>query len=337
VWPVKVETPGTGLVKNDRFYQAARRLRKRLKSDIIRLDVAKTVSNTIKKGGFPEFKYKALTRPPEYLVLIDLPAYSDHHAHLFDTFAKALEKEGLFVTRYFYESDPRVCFKEPGRQRVYLSDLEARYSDSRLIVFGDGQEWLDPVSGGMDRWTGMFNGWKERAVLTPVPAHEWTLREMVLAKEFIVLPASLQGLAALVEYFGTRPGYNPKDWKTVDSQERIRMPEVFDDVNELRHYLGEALFQWLCACAVYPELHWDLTLYLGSLPCMPQGLIAEANLLRLIRLPWFRTGSMPDELRWALIGELDIEKSNADSGRRLSSYWKTTRPRKKVLRLIRII
>jgi len=311
VWPIKVETPETGLIKNEQFYQAARLLRKRLKSDIIRLDVAKTVSSTIEKGGFPEFEYKALTRPPEYLVLIDLPAYRDHHAHLFDTFAKALEKEGLFVTRYFYESDPRVCFKEPGRQRVYLSDLETRYSDSRLIVFGDGQEWLDPVSGGMDRWTGMFNGWKERAVLTPVPAHEWTLREMVLAKEFIVLPASLEGLEALVEYFGTRPGYNPKDWKTVDSQERILLPEVFDDVGGLRNYLGEELFQWLCACAVYPEMHWDLTLYLGSLPCMPQGLIAEANLLRLIRLPWFRTGSMPDELRWALIGELDIEKSKA--------------------------
>ncbi|NIM18236.1 MAG: hypothetical protein GTO45_40055, partial [Candidatus Aminicenantes bacterium] len=309
VWPVKVETPETGLVKNEQFYQAARLLRRRLKSDVMRLDVAKTLSRTIEKAGFPQLEYKALTRPPEYLILIDLPAYRDHHAHLFDTMVKALETEGLFVTRFFYENDPRVCFKEPHQQRVYLSDLKARYSDRRLIVFGDGEEWLDPVSGRLDKWTGLFNTWKERAVLTPVPAQEWGLKEVVLAKEFIVLPASLEGLEALVDHFSTRTGYDPRAWKPEGPRERILFPEVYHDTGELRNYLGEQLFQWLCACAVYPELHWDLTLYLGSLPCMPEDLIREENLLRLIRLPWFRTGSMPDELRWALISELDIEKS----------------------------
>jgi formylglycine-generating enzyme required for sulfatase activity len=309
VWPVKVETPETGLVKNEQFYQAARLLRRRLKSDVMRLDVAKTLSRTIEKAGFPQLEYKSLTRPPEYLILIDLPAYRDHHAHLFDTLVKALETEGLFVTRYFYESDPRVCFKGPDQQRVYLSDLKARYSDHRLIVFGDGEEWLDPVSGRLDKWTGLFTTWKERAVLTPVPAQEWGLKEIVLAKEFIVLPASLEGLGALVDHFSTRTGYDPEARKQAGPRERTLPPDVYHDTGELRNNLGEELFQWLCACAVYPELHWDLTLYLGSLPCMPEDLIREENLLRLIRLPWFRTGSMPDELRWALIGELDIDKS----------------------------
>ena len=82
-------------------------------------------------------------------------------------------------------------------------------------------------------------------------------------------------------------------------------------VEALRNYLGEETFQWLCACAVYTELHWDLTMYLASLPCMNRGLVKEKNLLRLIRLPWFRSGAMPDDVRWLLIRELDRDKEKA--------------------------
>ena len=38
---------------------------------------------------------------------------------------------------------------------------------------------------------------------------------------------------------------------------------------------------------------------------MPPGLVREENIVRLLRLPWFRNGSMPDELRQKLIGYLD--------------------------------
>src|SRR5204863_5042578 len=85
------------------------------------------------------------------------------------------------------------------------------------------------------------------------------------------------------------------------SREFPRDQEELSSVEQLRDYLGEPAFRWLCACAIYPELHWDLTLHLGSLPIMDEDLISEANLLRLIRLPWFRTGVIPEELRGRLI------------------------------------
>lgn len=308
VWPILVENPELGIVKNYQFYEAARFLRMRLKSDIRQIDVPKSISKTTKKAGFPSLEYTTLTQPPEYLILIDLPAYRDHHAHLFDSIAKALEKEGLFVARYFYEKDPRVCFKEPDGKRFYLSDLKTRYSDHRLIIFGNGEEFLDPISGVLDNWTSLFQVWRERAILTPEQPKYWSLREVALAHEFIVLPASLEGLAALVDHFKLSLESDLKTWKKTDLQ-NIGTPTSEYNIDELKAYLGEDAFQWLCSCAVYPELHWDLTLYLGSLPCMPENLINEENLLRLIRLPWFRTGSMPDELRWVLIRELDSLKS----------------------------
>ncbi|UCH95178.1 MAG: formylglycine-generating enzyme family protein [Candidatus Aminicenantes bacterium] len=311
VWPVKVETPGTDLVKNKQFYQAARFLRQRLTSDITCLDINKTIAGTINRAGFPRICFRSLTRPPEYLILIDMTAYQDHYSHLCDSIVTALINEGLYVNRYFYEKDPRICFKEHNGQRVYLSDLKTRYSDSRLIIFGDGEELLDPLTGEMDKWTDFFRAWPERALLTPEPPQKWDMREIVLAKEFILLPASLKGLCALVDHFEMPWEHDLKTWKQTDAGLPLLPPGNEDNVDILWEYLGKDTFQWFCACAVYPELHWDLTLYLGTLPCMPENLVSEENVLRLIRLPWFRTGTMPDELRWALISRLDINKSQA--------------------------
>jgi hypothetical protein len=82
-------------------------------------------------------------------------------------------------------------------------------------------------------------------------------------------------------------------------------------IEELRGYLGEECFQWLCACAVYPELSWDLTLHLGALGCMPPELLREKNLMRLANLSWFRSGAIPNEWRWRLIQSLDPEIEKA--------------------------
>lgn len=86
-----------------------------------------------------------------------------------------------------------------------------------------------------------------------------------------------------------------------------------EKIEEVRRYLGDDLFKWLCACSVYPELHWDLTLFLGSLPMMGDGcgLVSEKHLLRLLSLPYFRSGVIPDELRWQFIQQLGADNESA--------------------------
>jgi hypothetical protein len=82
---------------------------------------------------------------------------------------------------------------------------------------------------------------------------------------------------------------------------------------QLQRFLGDEGYYWLSACAVYPEIHWGITVYLGYTltDAQDQPLLTEERLLALVRLPWFRYGSMPDWLRLRLISALAKRRENA--------------------------
>jgi TonB family protein len=311
VWPIKVDAPEAGFYDSEQFLTAARLLRRRQTDEYRRLDVEATVAATIERLGFPDFRYKSDSRVPEYLVLIDRVSYRDHQARLFDELARDLEREGVFVVRYFFDGDPRVCRDESGANVVQLTELQNRYGGHRLLIFGNGEKLLDQITGRLDGWTAIFQHWQDRALLTVEPPARWGLREIALAQLFIVLPATLNGLLALVDHFESTVPADLRSWVGGDFESSGLERTAAEAVATLHRILGEDVFQWLAACAVYTELQWNLTLYIGSLPSMPTGLLTEANLLKLIRLPWFRSGAIPDELRWPLINELSPERQKA--------------------------
>lgn len=314
VWPVRVNAPLPKLFESEQFYTAARLLQRRQVDEFYRLDVEATVAATIASLGFPSFRYRSASKPPEYLALIDRASFRDHQAKVFGELTSALETEGVFVARYFYESDPRVCRDESGEQSLHLNELQNRYGNHRLLLFGDGAKLIDSLTGKLESWTALLMNWQDRAVLTPVPALSWSLRERALAQHFVLLPATLEGLQSLVDYFEAAVTPDLRVWARTNGSSSSGAPIDFDrpiNIRMLRDYLGKEVFEWLCACAIYPELHWDLTLYLGALPSLGNNLVTEKNLLRLSSLPWFRTGTMPDNLRWALISELAPDKARA--------------------------
>ncbi|HEX7999124.1 MAG TPA: tetratricopeptide repeat protein [Pyrinomonadaceae bacterium] len=311
-WPVKTNALLPKLFDSEQFYTAARLLRRRQVDEFYRLDVEATVSATIASLGFPSFRYKSASKPPEYLALIDRASFRDHQAQVFNELTKALETEGVFIARYFYEADPRVCRDESGEESLHLNELQNRYGNHRLLLFGDGARLIDSLTGKLEMWTALLMNWQDRAVLTPVPALGWSLRERALAQHFVLLPATLDGLQSLVDYFEAAVTPDMRVWAGANAN--TSAPIDFDrpiTIKMLRDYLGKDVFEWLCACAIYPELHWDLTLYLGALPSLGNNLVNDKNLLRLAGLPWFRTGTMPDNLRWLLINELPPEKARA--------------------------
>jgi len=294
--------------RDRRFWAAANALRTRLAGDVFQPDAPATIRATVEAGGYPALRYKAMTRPPEYLFLINLAGPRDCRPRFMEALARGLENEGIFVARLYFKDDPQVVFPEPGGRRVRLADIRSKFGQCRLIVAGTGDGLLDPFTGDLEDWTEMFRFWQDRAVLTPRPARRWGMREAALAREFVVLPASVEGLAALPECFVSPDKRDVRAWALADRRRAPRPPDPPLDVSGLRHHLGEIAFQWLCVCAVYPELHWNLALHLTAFLDRP---VAEEDVVRLIRLPWFRDGALPEALQGELLACLAPERLTA--------------------------
>ena len=304
-WPLRVSVPQIRDLRSSPFYAAARALRRRQAGDTEHLDLRQTLLATIRRGGLPRLIYRRGSRVPEYLILIDSAAPRDHQAAYFDHLADTLAREGLFIARYFYRGDPRVCWD--GRTAHTLADLRRLHPDHRLLLFGDGAGLLDPLTGAPAGWLPLLLEWRERALLTPLPSMRWGWREETLEAHLPLLPATLEALAELpdlLERGATDTGLPV--WRDAAPLPPKAVRNV--SVETLRAYLGDAAFDWLCACAIYPELQWHLTLFLGAQFPESGQLLSEAVLLRLVRLPWFREGALPDELRARLLAALPAER-----------------------------
>jgi formylglycine-generating enzyme required for sulfatase activity len=302
-WPIKVPPQKPAYLKNRLFYTIVRRLRNRLQSDVLKLDIQETINKSIKTSGFPDPQYSPMTRPPEYLFLIDLPGFRDHYAGYAAQFADTLLNEGLFVDRYFYTDDPQICFKHIQDRRLLLDDLFRKYPDHRLIVVGTGDDFFDPLTGKIEPWIETFYHWPERSLLTTRPVSEWGINEAILSHHFPVFPATMDGINHLALHFDWFEKQSKRPFEK--SSPLLELPDAAD-IKALQQTLkDDHLFQWVCACAVYPELHWNLTLYLGAV--ILKEPVKESQLFRLIHLPWFKNGNIPDEWRLQLISNLSKE------------------------------
>jgi len=280
------------------------RLRRREGADAHRLDVAGTIKASARRAGRAAFVFREQTRPPEYLLLIDRFDANDHRARLFDALYEELRRAEVPVERFFYQGDPRICFNEAHPNGLPLGELLHRHRDARLLLIGEGQRLLLPSSGQLAPWTSLFSGWRRRALLLPKPTREWGRREQTLAGLFAVAPASVQGLDLALEQFETLEQRSPAEAarRVADA---VAEPFEFEGslMGSLRRHFPEPLIRWIAACAVYPALHWDLTLYLGNALSESEEntLLTSANLRQLARLPWFVQGRIPENARLQLI------------------------------------
>ncbi|MGH7450267.1 MAG: hypothetical protein ACRENG_02905, partial [bacterium] len=317
------------LFRGPRFRRAAQQLRRHREIGSNELDAAATVATTIEKGGWFSPVYSRRQVLPEYLVLVDRASFHDQQARRVDEIIARLQEDGIFVDRYYFDTDPRVCrSSDPQAPHLALEELAMRHPEHRLMIFSDGAGLMHPLTGRPQRWLEMFSPWLDRALLTPETPNHWGYREMALSGlDFVVMPATPAGLAVLVETMQAdnppplhrRNGAAPFPEMLHERPKRYLErhepePEAVDELcTQLRIYLGEAGYDWLSACAVYPMLAWDLTLYLGSRLTNTKGerLLDEERLVALARLPWLKHGSMPDWLRLRLLADLAREQERA--------------------------
>jgi WD40 repeat protein len=308
------------------FNQIARGLKRRVRIPSHQLDVNKTIEATLKKGSWLSPVYGTYQTLVEYLFLVDSASFRDHQAQFVEEMINCLKKDGVLITVYFFEGDPRICFsKERNNSPRKLQEIIHQYHDRCLIVVSDSDRFFSDISGDLEPWVNQLKTWEKRAVLTPNPISNWSNQEFFLAQNFIVLPATTEGLQVLSQVL------NPEVIKSYLLSGQVQTPlpeqllihsfhwldrspptaaEITSMLKSLEEYLGKDGYYWFTACAVFPELHWNITLYLGTqLKTQSNKSLAEVcSPIKLARLPWFRSGYMPDWLRSLLILKLTKEQ-----------------------------
>jgi WD40 repeat protein len=290
------------------------------------LSVDRTIHATLRTGGLFSPVYVPRRQMPEYLFLIGRHGADDHQARLADALVDQLGQAGLPLERFYFDDDPRACrsARDPVRQRP-LAELAGTHHHFTLVIVGDTRALLDPLSGDPAAWTATLAEWPRRVVFTPAPPAQWTRSEWALAATGLtVLPLTAAGLRTYAELAG--------EWRieqlfpapyaraypallTGEGREWLApnapAPETTGRLlRQLRGYLGPDGFAWLCACAVYPQISWPLTLALSPIGAGTgtADSLHDTLLPQLARLPWFRYGYMPDWLRLALLAQLTPEQ-----------------------------
>ncbi len=276
--------------------KAALRLRHRRPSQGIAVDIHRSIDATIEAQGNLQLQYAPRPSTPEYLILIDSSGPKDHQAILFTDLARSLTRESVHTSIWYYDADPRFCQAENQREYAYLPELGSRYPEAVLVLMGLGSEVVSPVTGAQAPWASYFDGWKRRILMTA--ARPDPLSAPALHDRFVIAPPTPAGWADAVAALDSSTGFWPPN-----SAWPAHSPADFSSVEALKTQLGAERFRWLCACAVYPELDWGLTMTLGEAILGPAAWDLH-NLLALSVLPWFRRGLIPPRLRQELSGKL---------------------------------
>lgn len=325
--PLELEAPPLDFFHTKGFAQVARQLRRRRSGEQRRRpDLPRSIRRSAEAGGFPEIAWEYRTQPSQYLLLIEQRSPQDHLARLFAELGNELASRDISVEVYFFDKEPRLCWRKSRRERISLTRLRNLYPEYRLLVIGEGEALLDEGGNRLAAWTEALEAWTERAWLSPKPTESWGRTEEALFQRFLVVPATQQGLVNLVQQWLAEAPMTPRDWRKQayesdlslrdQDSDQMTKAEAGEILTELRAYLGPASLNWLAALAWYPELSWPLTLRLGKLieslpgthPALNLGL---DGLIRLFRLPWLRRGSLPRALREALVQQQPEEQAAA--------------------------
>src|SRR5437868_4785351 len=205
-----------------------------------------------------------------------------------------LRQAGVEIERFFYFGTAEYLYpeldlspnSEGGLRPRLIEEVAAIFFESRLIIMGDADGFLDPDSLKARGWTEVLSSWSHRALLTPRPFLSWGTREAALikARDLPRGRATQEGLAALTDLLRLEgqeeaPAYSvrfPPEGDIHDIPKRIalepsrwlsnRVPDEAEWTSLRRalvYYHDRGAYLWLCVASVYPALLWDLTIYLG--------------------------------------------------------------------------
>jgi TPR repeat protein len=307
------------LIGDDELRAVMQVLCRREPTSDLELDVPATANATARNAGLFTPVLGPRWRRPTYLALVDRWSSEDHIARLADDIIRKMRSDGVDVESLSFVGDPRFNVGDEQCGYSNLAALGARSGDRRVMIFSDGTAMVDPATLHPRPGLDLFQRWPLRVLFSPIDEREYPQVVSALRSAgFQVLAAGRAGLRALADLLlrpdhGSENGHGagrPRfpdlleegDPRWLDAQ-RPSGPAIEELFGQLDCFLDRSATMWLRACAVFPALYWEVTLFLGKTLTGDdrQPLFDEQRLLALSRLPWFRYGRIPDWLRLELI------------------------------------
>ncbi|MCB9082560.1 MAG: SUMF1/EgtB/PvdO family nonheme iron enzyme [Lewinellaceae bacterium] len=300
-----------------RFAEVLRRRQEGLRREI---NVPASVEATIQQGGFPRLLQRNVTRPTEYLILVDEENALSHQGYLLKHLASTLRSQEVQIETFHFRQDLYRVWNSQYPEGLTLEHLHRLFPEHRLIIMGDGLTFLDPHAVERPQLRpdlrAELQRWPQRLLLTPRPPRDWSFREALLHQLLVVFPIDLEGQLQAAAYIegGLEPEDLPPSFRVWRQELSKRREEPAIDrrwrtAADHREYLAERpeLFRWVCALATYPSPQWDLTLAIGK--ALGVNLNYD-NLLVISRIPWLREGRLHPRLRRELLQELSPADEN---------------------------
>ncbi len=313
----------TPILCDHTLIKVVRQLRYTAHSGRYSFDVDKTIQKTMHSGGMARPVYTPLHRHVEYLMLIDRYNLRDHQAQLHNNLYETLKENNIFVERFFFDNSPLVCRNHQHPGGIALTEILSLYEHAGLMLFTNGSQFIDTYYLKTYAWADIFKHWQHRYFFSSVSPALWGERERLLQGLFpFVLPLSVEGMQVVAGDL-SQTAHADFDWLHYwrDSADYSLVP-VETEEKKLEYiglFFGEPVKRWIAACAVYPELNWNLTIALGKelgewYPGEQSQLHSYRYISQLLRLDWFKKGHIPDAFRVALMTEWLTDKEIAAVG-----------------------
>ena len=300
----------TKIVIEQPWIQVVRQLRLTEQTGRFSFNIKKTIDKTVRSGVLAMPVYSSAHRHVEYIMLIDRHNSHDHLAHLYNSFYEALIKNNIFVERFYFDNYPLICSNHKYPRGINLKDIQGLYENAALLIFSDGLQFIDIFNSKIFSWINFFKNWTHRYYFTPVTPPIWGDRERILQEVFnFVLPFSVEGMLVMISDLFQTVNIDfdwINYWKNKSDYSLVPIQTEDKKLDYIGLFFEKSVKRWIAACAVYPEINWDLTIALGQklgeLYPDEAGLLHSFKHIRqLLRLDWFNKGKIPDAFRIELI------------------------------------
>jgi len=311
---IRLIFPSAGVFEDSEYRRIAHDLRRHRYAASSELDCDRTVEETARAGGYFTPVYSKRRYSPGYVGLIDRLSGEDQFARFAIETVDVLKRHDIHIDGFYFERFPIECWPTRPSGMLTLQNIFSKhYSDSALI-FSDTDGLFSPMSGILRPSVRNAFIWDDVCFLVPHPLPERRVRALA-ESGYKVCAASKQGLMLIssadpsqVSARDVGSPYpllllnDPRKWTDRQPPEPAILAKL---IVQLRAYLGREGFILLAGCAGYPQLKWEITLFLAEEFLDKKE--RNETLKAIVSLPWFRYGWMPEWLRIRLLAELPLD------------------------------